>query len=275
MNIISQPSYSLIFKQLFLISIFIIFSIPYSIDFGGGSSANYSFIFFPMMMILLTGIIKIPNNNMTIIILIFCFIFLISLLYQFDFYKYHHRRILSFFIFMTIFSYLFINVTDEMVKAFKIAIVVFSCVYSLMKIGDYYLLNPEFGGKDLGFTAKTSVGSQRFGFMFILAFWILAFYQPRLKSIKILKIVCILIILLGLLNTFSRTSILALLGSLMIYFYTKIDLKIKLPTFHSCLIFLKYLFILLFCSFLIWKSMPAHIDFYIEDIFWKAGFIMR
>ena len=262
MNNISQPSYTLTFKKLFLISIFIIFTVPYSIYVGSGRvSANYSFIFFPILIILLTGSIKKPNNNILLIMLFFGFIFFISLLYQFQFDKYIYRRLASFIIFMTVFSYLFISITDDMVQAFKVAIVAFSVGYSLIKIGDYFLL----GGVDLGFGAKGLLGSQRFGFIFILAFWILALYRPSRMSIKILKPVCIFIVILGLMNTFSRSSILALVGSLMIFFYTKIHLKIKLPTFNFIL---KYLFIFILASFLIWKIFPLQIEFYIERIFY-------
>ena len=52
-----------------------------------------------------------------------------------------------------------------MVLAFKVAIVTFSFVFSLIKIGDYFL-----GGQDAYFTNKTMVGSQRFGFVFLFSF---------------------------------------------------------------------------------------------------------
>ena len=216
-NLSESPLFS-ITKQLFLVSIFVVFSIPFSLGYGGGSSANYSYIFFPILVILLNGKVKIPNRNIIMIILIFFIIFFIASLYQYDFYKYMYRRELSFIIFMSIFSYLFINITEEMVKAFKVAIVVFSCAFSLLKIGDYYLLNPEYGGDHPDFSAKTVIGSQRHGFMYVFAFWILFFYESKLKSMKILKLACILIIILGLLNTFSRTEILFYFYS-MLFFY--------------------------------------------------------
>ena len=261
MNNISQSYYLAILKKLFLISFFIICVIPFSLNFNGGSSANYIFIFFPMLIILSTQSIKIPSDNIILILLIFCFIFFISLFYQFVFFKYFDRRIISFIIFMTVFSYLFININDEMVNAFKAAIVLFSCGFSLLKLGDYFLL------QDVdGFSSKTTVGSQRYGFIFLLGFWILAFYQPRLILLKILKIVFILVILIGLMNTFSRSIIVALLGSVIIFLYTKINLKLKLPSFHSFLTFLKYLFVILPSGFLLWSFFPEQIDFYLVRI---------
>jgi O-antigen ligase len=148
-----------------------------------------------------------------------------------------------------------------MVKAFKIAIIVFAVGFSLIKIGEFYFLDDSYKN----FSAKGKVGSQRFGFLFLLAFWISAFYQTRVRSFKILKVVCILIILLGLMNTFSRSSILALLGSLIIYFYTKFNLKSKLNQ-HSLLLFLQYLFIFLFFGFLLEKIFPVQFNFYLYRI---------
>ena len=273
-NLSESPLFS-ITKQLFLVSIFVVFSIPFSLGYGGGSSANYSYIFFPILVILLNGKVKIPNRNIIMIILIFFIIFFIASLYQYDFYKYMYRRELSFIIFMSIFSYLFINITEEMVKAFKVAIVVFSCAFSLLKIGDYYLLNPEYGGDHPDFSAKTVIGSQRHGFMYVFAFWILFFYESKLKSMKILKLACILIIILGLLNTFSRTAILTLLISAVIFFYTTLSFKIRYLDLNSFLRFLKYCFIFIVCCFFIIKYLPEHFNFYLDRIYYyflEGGF---
>jgi len=262
MPLILHPSYSSILKKLLLSIIFLIFLFPYSINLSGsGVSANYSFIFFPILIILLTGNIKIPNNNIIFIILLFCFIFFISVLYQFEFYKYFNRRLISFIIFMSVFSYLFISITDNMVKAFKISIVLISVGYCLYQLVDFFIIDGIFSQNHTG-NNKARVGSQRFGFVFILAFWILALYEPRHISINILKAVLILIITLGLMNTYSRSSILALLGSMIIFIYTKIDLKAELFNFHSFLKFVKYLFVFLFSIFLLWNILPNHISFY-------------
>ena len=257
-----QPSHTSILKQLLLSSIFLMFITPYSIDWNGsGVSANYSFIFFSILIILLTGNIEIPNNNTILIISLFCFIFFISLLYQFEFYKYFNRRLISFVIFMSVFSYVFISITDDMVKSFKISIVLFSVCFCLFKLGDFFIIDSVFSQYHLG-NHKARVGSQRFGFVLILAFWILALYKPRNISFNILKAVFILIIILGLMNTFSRSSILALLGSMIIFIYTKIDLKIKSFNFHSFLILVKYIFVFLFSIFLLWNILPSQISFY-------------
>ena len=261
MNNMSESSFTQIFKKLFLTSIFIIFIIPFSSVYGDGRvSANYSFILFPIFLILLTGSIKKPNNNIILIISSFCFIFLISLLYQFEFYKYLDRKLVSFIIFMSIFSYILIGINEDMVKAFKVAVVIFSCVFSFIKVADFFLLHCF----DTGRNCKATLGSQRFGFIFILALWIVALYQPRFTSIKILKAVCFTIILLGIMNTFSRSSIIALFGSFLIFFYTQINLKTKLLNLSSCL---KYIFIALIACFLLLTVFQNHFEFYLQRIF--------
>jgi hypothetical protein len=253
-----------IINQIFLITIFIIFTIPFSINFGGGGlSANYSFIFLPLLMILLKRKMIIPNNNVILIILFFCLTFFASHLFQFEFYQYLDRRTLSFIIFMSVFSYLFIDITDEMVKAFKISIVIFSCIFSLIKLGEYYSL----GGTNLNFTAKTSIGSQRFGFVFLLAFWILVHYKTCFKFKKFLQILCILIILVGIMNTFSRSSILALSFSLIIFSFTNVNLNIKSFTLGKLVNSLKYMVLSLLFGYLTFKVFPVQVEFYLMRIF--------
>lgn len=260
MNDLSQSFFSFTLKQLLLTSFFIIFTIPLVITYGGRVSANYAFVFLPILIILFTGKIKVPNNNIILIILFFCITLICSLLYQIDFYKYTERRFISFMLFMTLFTYLFINITDDMVIAFKIAMIVFSVGYSLLKITDYFLL----GGLDLGFNAKDAIGSQRFGFIFVLAFWILALYQSKIWYVKILKLVCILIIFFGLMNTFSRTPILALIGSLIIYYFVRFNWKLKLPSLKSLS---KYIFLFLFIIFITLNLFSIQYEFYVERVF--------
>ena len=90
----------------FYIFIFIVFLIPYSIS---GLSANYTFILLPLIIIFLSGKIKRPSENFIIFILFFFIILLIGTIYQFELFKYLDRRLISFFIFMTMFSYIVID----------------------------------------------------------------------------------------------------------------------------------------------------------------------
>ena len=266
MNVNSHKSHYLL-NHISLVIFFLIALIPFSINFNDqGISANYLFVLLPMLIILAKGNVKIPSRNIIIILLIYSFIFLASVLYQHEFLKYADRRIISFIIFMSAFSYLLININFDMVVAFKIAIVLFSVSLSLIKLNDYFLL----GGLDLGHSAKTVVGTQRYGFIFLLGFWILAFCQPNNFFFKILKILCLLIILIGLMNTFSRSSLIAFISGVLIFFFTQINLK-KRPSIKLSFVFVTYLFIFVASIFLLLKLFPGHYEFYKARIY---NFIM-
>lgn len=266
--------YSIKLKDVLLISVFIIFIIPFSLNFGGGSSANYLFVLFPLFIILFTQRIKIPSKNIFIIMMFFTIVFFVSILYQIDFLGFWDRRILSFIIFMSIFSFVFINITEEMVKSFKLGVVFFSCVFCLIKISDYFILSPEYGGTDLGFAAKGVIGSQRFGFLYIVAFWILFFWETQTKFTKILKALSMLIIILGILNTFSRSVIMALSFSLIVYIFTKIKFKFKISKNSIPQNFITFsVFIIIMTIISIF--FPFHVSFYGErilDFFLEGNF---
>jgi hypothetical protein len=273
MNIAAEKTKPLKLHLLFLICIFLIFITPYSLNFGsGGTSANYLFILLPLFIIISKGNFKIPSKNIVIILLLYSFIFLVSVFYQHEFFEYIDRRIISFIIFMSMFSYLLINIDLDMVVAFKIAIALFSVLYSLIKISDYFFL----GGVDLGLTAKTAVGSQRYGFILLLGFWILAYYKSNNLFFKILKVLFLSIILIGLLNTFSRSSIIAFLSVFVIFLYTKINIM-KIPTIKTFFSFVVYIFSFIVLIVLFLKFFPGHIEFYAIKIykFFKTGIFIK
>ena len=114
-------------SNFFLITTFIIFLIPYSIS---GLSANYSFIFFPLILILISGKIKTPSKNIILITLFFILVLLISTLYQYELLRYLDRRLISFLIFMSIFSYTIIDIDRDKINSFKIAIVLIVLFFS-------------------------------------------------------------------------------------------------------------------------------------------------
>ena len=118
----------------FYIFIFIVFLIPYSIS---GLSANYTFILLPLIIIFLSGKIKRPSENFIIFILFFFIILLIGTIYQFELFKYLDRRLISFFIFMTMFSYIVIDIDKDKINSFKIAVVLIVLYFVILKIGKF------------------------------------------------------------------------------------------------------------------------------------------
>ena len=196
----------------FYIFIFIVFLIPYSIS---GLSANYSFILLPLIIIFLSGKIKKPSENFIIFILFFFIILLIGTIYQFELFKYLDRRLISFFIFMTMFSYIVIDIDKDKINSFKIAVLLIVLYFVILKIGKFIVFTEAEKGN-----LKFYVGSSRYGFVYLLAFWIVYFYKPSSKLLSILKKLTVILILAGIFITYSRTTILSLLISFSLFYLT-------------------------------------------------------
>ena len=257
------------FKYIFLISIFTIFLWPSSIL---GGSSNYSFVLLAVGVVLLKGSLKTPSLNLTAIILFYIILFLVSILYQFEFMRYLDRRVVSFIIFMTMFSYVIINIDQDMVRAFKIATVLLVIYFVIFKIQVYFVV---LGGAADGFSAKGNLGNHRYGFVYLLAFWILMLNKSQLITLNILRIACIFIILSGLLLTFSRSGIIALVGSLILFYLSNFINKKNKLSLHFFFSGVTYLVSLLLFIILLFKFLPVTFNFfdkYLLSLFSIEGF---
>lgn len=229
-----------------LIITFIFFLYPYSfLD----KSANYFFVLFPVLITLLTGKIKKPTENIVIIVLFFFLIFFIATFYQYELIQYLDRRLTSFIIFMTLFSYLIIDIDTKQINAFKAAVVLIIIYFTISNIIKFYIYTLE---GQVNF--KYFLGSSRYGFVYLLAFWITLLHKPSNKLFNALKYLTILLILIGIFLTYSRTTILAFFLTLVLYFLSnfssiKKNFFVKLnfftiiaATFFSILILIKIFF---------------------------------
>lgn len=197
-------------KQLGSAILFLLFLYPITSDIY---SINYSFWLLPIFLILFRGKVKRPSSFFLFGILIYCLVFVFGLLYQVNYLGDASRRFVSFVIFMSIFSYMFIEVDEKMTQAFKVALVGISFFLSLKTTVEFFV----FGGVNLGFEAKELVGSQRYGFIYLLAIWIMCYDLNRIRLNSLIKYFIIVIILFGLFLTFSRASIVSLIASWGIY----------------------------------------------------------
>lgn len=231
--------------SFFLIITFIFFLYPYSfLD----KSANYLFVLFPFLITLLTGKIKKPTENIVIIVLSFFLIFFIATFYQYELIQYLDRRLTSFIIFMTLFSYLIIDIDTKQINAFKAAVVLIIIYFTISKMIKFYIYTLE---GQVNF--KYFIGSSRYGFVYLLAFWITLFHKPSNKLFNALKYLTILLILMGIFLTYSRTTFLAFFLTLVLYFLSNfssikknffklIFFIIISVTFFSILILIKIFF---------------------------------
>jgi len=201
-------------KSVSIILLFTLFLQPLAY---GGASANYLFILFPFFVILSKQRIIIPSKSILITICLFTFILILGFISQPEYLQFGARRMISFILFMFMFSFLFIPINEKLVYAFKISIIVASLFVMLPFIFRMISLGPE----NLGWGSKGTFGVQRYGFIYIMAFWLVLMFKSKSKFITLLKFVLLPTILTGIIILFNRSTIVSLIGSMIVYFLYK------------------------------------------------------
>lgn len=246
-------------KYLFLAFIFFIFLLPLSISINNdGISANYLFVLFPIVIQFTEKKVKLPIGKLQFIILLYTIIFLVTSIYQYEYFDSISRRTISFLLFLTIFSYLFIDYKENYLNSFKFSLVLISVYLAFKSVLMYYQL----GGAALGWEAKGLVGSQRIGFMYIMTFWIIFLSKPKGFFEALIRFILFFIILIGVLLTFSRTPIVAFALSLFIYFVYSFRMWLKKPNMKTIYIFILILFFLVSVIILLSFLFPEIFDFF-------------
>ena len=250
-------------KSVFFYTIlFILFLYPFSISLSNedGASANYLFLTFPLFAAINNKSFLKPKIFWLFSIAFFSSIFLLSTFYQFYYLDFFPRRLISFILFMSIFSFLFIKIDNKMIKAFKYAIIIISFIFSLITLYKFITL----GASDLGFDAKGEVGSQRYGFVYVFALWLLFFEK---EMFNFLKLGLILIIVVGLLLTFSRSGIVAMIVSLFFMSIVSIIKWLKSPNFKGIIIGFSIIILFILVIIIINIEYPVIFDFFYQRLF--------
>ena len=188
--------------------LFIVFFIPASdlLGFSIPLSSNYLFVLYPMFIILAKKKLIAPSPFILYAILIYFIIFFLATLFQSDYHAFFVRRFASFVIFIVIFSFLFIPISSNQLVLFKTAIVGASLIMLAPSVLGFFSGGPN----SFGLEAKGLFGSQRYGFMYLMAFWIVYFFNQINKPVHFLVKYSILISLFfGIVLTFSRSTIVA------------------------------------------------------------------
>ena len=180
---------------------------------AGTVSVNYVFALAPLPLLLLSGKLHRPPAYLLAAMSIFIAIFCVASLYQLELAGDMGRRFVSFALFMTIFAFAFVEVDEKLIATFKRAVIVMSVAFSLHSI---YMIAVS-GGTSIGFEAKNLVGSQRYGFIYLVGFWCLYTLRVQNQTWRLAKSAGICIILIGLALTFSRASIVALVASFVLH----------------------------------------------------------
>ena len=254
-----------ILNQSLITVFFCICLFPFSITLlGSGASASYFFLFIPFFLLIKFGKIKNPGSDINLIIFIFTIFFFLNAFLQIDYWELTIRKIISFLLFFSVFCLVFFDISKNMERSFLIAIVLVSLFFSLRSI--YYLVQLDLNA--VGFAAKGEVGSQRFGFIYLMAFWIVFFYKPIKMYHAWLKVASMSILLLGIFLTFSRSSIIGLIFSVFIYmfFFMKLSNVLKIKNFLWLILLLPIVI------YLIYRFNIDLILILIFDFFWERMF---
>lgn len=250
---------------------FIVALVPFSLYINNqGVSANYLYFSLPLLFLMSGEKLRLPPRIYIQFMALYAAIFCVATIYQYDLISNFDRRAASFVIFMGIFALMFINITPKMVSSFKIAIISISVYFSIYGIFTYI----SEGAELLGYSAKDVVGSQRFGFVYLIALWILILFKPLSRFLNLLRLIVAGTLFLGLLLTFSRSSIVALVGGFAIYYLIVSFERWRNGYFPVSLNLIK--FALLFSAFMaiLFYFFPVPFEFMAERLFsntTKAG----
>jgi len=224
-------------------------------------SINYIYALLPFFLIFLKGKIQKPSNLIITLFVIFFFIFYLGIgLSFFEDYGLQARRISSYFIFTSIFFYSIILIDENIVDAFKKAVILISCYYCFISLFNFFY----FGGNMMGYEQKDLVGSQRYGFVYLFALFLLiqdsSIYNKSLKNIGVTLLV------VGSFLTFSRATIVAMVLTFILY---SIFEKKSTPSINKkniFLLFLKFLFFTGCITAIMFYFFPVLLDFFYDRI---------
>ena len=216
------------FKNLFITFWFILCLTPLSSS--QGISINYSYILSILILPLLGTKIIVPRPELLLIITIYFIIYVASFLIDQELFL---DRFISFSIFISIFVFCFLKI-DNLVTNFSDSLI-FMALYLSISSLIMYITNEGF---NIGMEGKAVFGSQRIGFIYICALWVILYG----KRIDLFMFAIIFLILVGCFLTFNRTTILGIGGSISFWFILNGFFK-KLNVRHVTL-FLLVFFIL-------------------------------
>ena len=213
-------------KENILTLFFFISLLPISID---GIGVNYIFILLPIFFILFTNNFTIPSKLILFSILFYFLLLSTTFFFYSEYNDLEIRRFISFAIFLSIFSYSFINVDLRIISSFKKSLIFISLYLSIYSIMMLYIE----GGSAIGLKAKYLIGTNRTGFLYILTIMYLIVEWRKLDYSRITKIFIITTIITGLMLTFSRSSFVAFFITIFSYSIVKTYKWLLKPNFNS------------------------------------------
>ncbi len=199
------------FRFYVTVVLFVFFLMPISFSVRGDNvSGNYSFVLFPLITLIFGQKLQIPSKSILAIIAVYIFIFIFCSFYQLELLKFWDRRLISFTLFISFFTFFFIKIDEQICKAFKYAVILASVIYSFNSIISYLYYQALSIGPD---KMRALIESQRYGFILLFGFWLLLFEKVKTTGGLVLKTIGIFAVFNGLGLTYSRSSVAGLLVS--------------------------------------------------------------
>lgn len=177
-----------------------------------GYSVNYTYMLLATFSVILSRRIVLPDISTICSIIGFIAIFIASV-FRVDSVGNVDRSFLSFVLTLSVFCFVFHKWNISQFQCFKLAVVWAGFVYSLNSISGFFY----FGGSQLHFEAKDMIGSQRYGFIYVFAFWV-CILEPMVGLVsRWCKHVIALVIFVGIFLTFSRSAVVSVSTSYLFY----------------------------------------------------------
>lgn len=232
--------------------------VPVSID---GYSVNYLYSIIPVSLAIFLGKIQKPSALVMSMVFLCVSVFSLSSIYQFEFVEYYERRWASFLLFISMFSLAFTYMEKEHIKSFKYAVILISVFLCAGSVWKFYVE----GGQALHFEAKDAVGTQRIGFLYILAIWIV-WLGDGIVVRSLSRIILTVLLVLGIALTFSRAAFVAMVMSGVFYFgYLLAKGRASvLPVIRATV---SISGIIVISAFVIYLTVPIMFDFIGERLF--------
>lgn len=128
-----------------------------------------------------------------------------------------NRKIISFFIFLSIFAFINLRFHRNDIEIFKLSIIILSVLYSLFSIVQFLSYQLKLGFNQ---ELKGLIGSQRIAFLYFIPFFTMLENNivNKIKFTPTQRILILAILFLGILLSFSRSIVFGLFLSLFLYF---------------------------------------------------------
>ena len=236
-------------RILLLSGLYAFFMYPISyFGWGDGISVNYSFLILPIISIAFFNYnFKIIKKIVVIQCAVYTLIYVLScLLQKSEETGIGFRQFLSFAAFMSLFSMFFVNKKMIAIDAFKIGLIIISVLLSFISIYKYINMCEV---NRICLDLKAEVGSQRYGFLYIMAIWVLAYLNSKSVFENIIRYGLVTTIVFGLALTYSRTSFIALVAITVFFLFYRISnwnsYKIKLTSAEPLVLYVFVIFMIL------------------------------